>query len=173
MGGKGKVMTDQIAFEQPDIFGTQEMLAGQISDFEKLLPEYSHIGVARDDGKSAGEHSAIFYREERVKLLRHGDFWLSETPEKPSLGWDAACVRICTWGEFKERKSGKRFFFFNLHMDHVGVVARREAAKLVVDRIGRWSTGRHLSFSQAISTSTRTMKHIPFSQSLGFSAMLM
>ena len=132
---RSKVMTDQIAFEQPDIFGTQEMLAGQISDFEKLLPEYSHIGVARDDGKSAGEHSAIFYREERVKLLRHGDFWLSETPEKPSLGWDAACVRICTWGEFKERKSGKRFFFFNLHMDHVGVVARREAAKLVVDRI--------------------------------------
>lgn len=125
----------QINFEQPDVFGTQEGHFDQLQDMLALLPGYDYIGVARDDGKKKGEHSAIFYRTDRLKLKSQGNFWLSETPEKPSLGWDAACKRICTWGEFKDRKSGKRIYYFNLHMDHVGVVARREAAKLVVQRI--------------------------------------
>lgn len=125
----------QINFEQPDIFGTQEGHIDQLQDMLALLPGYAYIGVAREDGKKKGEHSAIFYRTDRLTLKHQGNFWLSETPKEPSLGWDAACRRICTWGEFKDRKSGKRFFYFNLHMDHVGVVARREAAKLVVQRI--------------------------------------
>lgn len=130
-----KVIADQIIFEDPDIFGTQEMLIEQIRDFESLLPEYGHIGKARDDGKEAGEHSAIFYHKDRVELIENGDFWLSESPDIPSKGWDAACVRICTWGKFMDKRNGKDFFFFNLHMDHVGKVARREAARLVVRKI--------------------------------------
>lgn len=129
------VICAQLNFEHPDIFGTQEVLKSQLDDLQRLLPEYDYIGVGREDGKHGGEHEAIFYDRERIRLMDHGDFWLSETPEKPGLGWDAACTRICTWGKFKDRKSRKKFYFFNLHMDHVGIVARREAAKLVVAKI--------------------------------------
>ena len=130
-----QVMCDQINFESPDVLGTQEVLVGQLHDFQRLLDNYSYIGVGRDDGKEAGEYAAIFYKNDRVKLLDSGNFWLNETPDVPKLGWDAACIRICTWGKFKDLRTKKKFYFFNLHMDHVGVVARREAAKLVVSRI--------------------------------------
>lgn len=130
-----QVMSDQILFEQPDIFGAQEVLVDQLRDFERTLPQYGHIGVGRDDGKEQGEYAAIFYHRDRVKLLDEGNFWLSEHPEKPGLGWDAACVRICTWGKFKLLHSRLRFYYFNLHMDHVGRVARREGAKLVIQKI--------------------------------------
>ena len=103
------------------------------------LDGYDYIGIGRDDGERGGEHEAIFYKKDQLTLLDSGNFWLSETPEKPGLGWDAACIRICTWGKFqvnaKKKKDRTTFYFFNLHMDHVGVVARREAAKLVVARI--------------------------------------
>ena len=132
---RAQVIADQIAFENPDVFGTQEMLEEQITDFERLLPDYNHIGVARDDGKHAGEHSAIFYHSDRIELLENGDFWLSETPDVPSKGWDAACVRICSWGKFRDLRTDSCFFFFNLHMDHVGRKARLEGAKLVVRKM--------------------------------------
>ena len=130
-----QVMCDQINFESPDVLGMQEVLVGQLHDFQRLLDNYSYIGVGRDDGKEAGEYAAIFYKNDRVKLLDSGNFWLNETPDVPKLGWDAACIRICTWGKFKDLRTKKKFYFFNLHMDHVGVVERREAAKLVVSRI--------------------------------------
>ena len=130
-----QVMCDQINFESPDVLGMQEVLVGQLHDFQRFLDNYSYIGVGRDDGKEAGEYAAIFYKNDRVKLLDSGNFWLNETPDVPKLGWDAACIRICTWGKFKDLRTKKKFYFFNLHMDHVGVVARREAAKLVVSRI--------------------------------------
>lgn len=129
------VLCDMINFEEPDIFGTQEALIGQIKDMVARLPQYSYIGVAREDGKEDGEHSAIFYRKDKFKLLDSGNFWLSETPDKPGLGWDAACTRICTWGKFKDTKTKLKFYYFNLHMDHVGRVARREGAKLVMQKI--------------------------------------
>jgi endonuclease/exonuclease/phosphatase family metal-dependent hydrolase len=121
----------------PDIFGAQEVLHTQLLDMLARLDGYNYIGVARDDGKTQGEYAAIFYKADRMRLLDHGDFWLSETPDKPGLGWDAACVRICTWGRFTRMNAtdDEAFYFFNLHMDHVGVVARREAAKLIVRKI--------------------------------------
>jgi endonuclease/exonuclease/phosphatase family metal-dependent hydrolase len=97
--------------------------------------------VGRDDGRSAGEHSAIFYKASRYKLQAHGDFWLSTVTSRPNKGWDAALPRICTWGRFKERKTGFSFYCFNLHMDHVGVTARRESAKLVLDTIRKMAGG--------------------------------
>ena len=129
------VVCAQLNFEHPDIFGAQEALKTQIDDMLQQLPDYDYIGLGRDDGHQAGEHAAIFYNRQQLKLKDHGDFWLSETPDKPGLGWDAACTRICTWGKFRDRRSHRTFYFFNLHMDHVGVVARREGAKLVVERI--------------------------------------
>ena len=139
---RGPVLAKQIEFEHPDIFGTQEVLKEQLDDLEAWLPEYDHIGVGREDGVHGGEHEAIFYDHNRLRLIDHGDFWLSETPDRPGLGWDAACTRICTWGCFKDSKSKMKFFFFNLHMDHVGIVARREAAKLVVSRIAEIAQGK-------------------------------
>lgn len=134
-GKRCQVICDQVNFMSPAIFGTQEVLHVQLQDLLHGLHNYDYIGVARDDGKTKGEYAAIFYDKSRIRLLDHGDFWLNETPDRPALGWDAACIRICTWGKFKDLRSGKKFYFFNLHMDHVGRVARREAARLVVSKI--------------------------------------
>jgi endonuclease/exonuclease/phosphatase family metal-dependent hydrolase len=136
-----KVICDQVNFEDPDIFGAQEVLHAQLDDMLGALDGYDYIGVGRDNGKKKGEYAAIFYKKDRIKLLNNGNFWLNETPEKPKLGWDAACIRICSWGEFEQAATGFRFYYFNLHMDHVGVVARREAAKLVVKKIGQIAKG--------------------------------
>ena len=132
-----QVVCDQLNFEHPDIFGTQEVLESQLRDMLQRLDDYDYIGVGRDDGKKKGEYAAIFYDKQKLRLMDNGHFWLSPTPDKPSLGWDAACIRICTWGQFEDVTTGLRFYFYNLHMDHVGVVARREAAKLVMERISQ------------------------------------
>ena len=132
------VVCGQINFESPDIFGAQEVLYPQLLDMLEALDGYNYIGVGREDGKKKGEYAAIFFKTDRIQLLDNGHFWLNETPDKPRLGWDAACIRICTWGKFKKicgEGEGKEFYFFNLHMDHVGVVARREASRLVISKI--------------------------------------
>jgi endonuclease/exonuclease/phosphatase family metal-dependent hydrolase len=92
--------------------------------------------VGRDDGKEAGEHSSIYYKKDFYKLLNSGDFWLSETPNIPGKGWDARCCnRICSWVYLQDVKSRKKFYVFNVHFDHQGVIARRESAKLIVQKI--------------------------------------
>ena len=138
-----QVLCDQVNFMSPDIFGAQEVLHGQLLDMLARLDGYDYIGVGRDDGKTSGEYAAIFYRTDRLRLLDQGNFWLSETPDRPGLGWDAACVRVCSWGKFA-RQTGtddEAFYFFNLHMDHVGVVARREAARLIVSQVAAIAQG--------------------------------
>ena len=129
------VICGMLRYERPDIFGSQEVLVDQLHDMLQELPDYDYVGVGRDDGVDAGEFEPIFWRKDRFSLLDKGWFWLSETPDKPGLGWDAVCIRICTWVHLKDRNSGRRIWFFNLHMDHVGVVARAESAKLIVSRI--------------------------------------
>jgi len=118
-----------------DIFGTQEGFYEQLKDLKQLMPGYEYIGVGREDGKKEGEHSTIFYRTDKFKVLEHGDFWLSEDQTKPNLGWDAACIRVCTWGKFEELRTGMTFVYFNLHMDHKGIKAREESAKLILKKI--------------------------------------
>jgi endonuclease/exonuclease/phosphatase family metal-dependent hydrolase len=136
-------MCDQVNFMSPDIFGAQEVLHVQLVDMLAGLDGYDYIGVGRDDGKTAGEYAAIFYKTDRLRLLDQGNFWLSETPDRPGLGWDAACVRICTWGRFASQTAtnDEAFYFFNLHMDHIGVTARREGAKLIVRKIREIAQG--------------------------------
>jgi endonuclease/exonuclease/phosphatase family metal-dependent hydrolase len=129
------VICDQVNFLAPDIFGAQEVLHPQLLDLLQGLDGYDYIGVGRDDGKTEGEYAAIFYKKDHIRLLDNGNFWLSETPEKPGLGWDAACIRICTYVHLKDRNTKKKIWFFNLHMDHVGVTARAESAKLIVSKI--------------------------------------
>lgn len=138
-----QVMCDQVNFMSLDIFGAQEVLHGQLIDMLACLNGYDYIGVGRDDGGTAGEYAAIFYRTDRLRLLASGNFWLNESPDTPGLGWDAACVRICTWGRFAGQTvtDDEAFYFFNTHMDHVGVIARREAAKLIVSKIREIAQG--------------------------------
>ena len=138
-----QVICDQVNFISPDIFGTQEVLHGQLLDMLDRLDGYDYIGVGRDDGAKAGEYAAVLYKTDRLRLLDQGNFWLSETPDRPGLGWDAACVRVCSWGKFARQTASddEAFYFFNLHMDHVGVTARREGAKLVVRKIREIAQG--------------------------------
>jgi len=124
-----------IRFHEWDIFGTQEGLRHQMNGIAEL-EEFAFIGKGRDDGKEAGEHSSIFYKKDRFKVLESGDFWLSETPDKPGKGWDATCCnRICSWAKFKDLHTKKEFYFFNVHFDHQGVEARRQSGFLMAKKI--------------------------------------
>jgi endonuclease/exonuclease/phosphatase family metal-dependent hydrolase len=130
-----------IRFHDFDIFGIQEGFHHQIMDI--LEPgDYDYVGVGRDDGKEAGEHSAILYKRERFLVLDKGDFWFSETPDIPSKGWDATCCnRICSWVKFKDSASGKVFYFFNVHYDHQGKEARRQSSILLMKKIRQIAGG--------------------------------
>lgn len=130
-----------IRFHGFDIVGTQEGLRNQLDDLQKDLPEYSFYGIGRDDGRSKGEHSAIFYKKEKYDLQQSGDFWLSETPEKPGFGWDARINRICSWVKLRDRRTTKSFYVFNVHYDHRGVQARVESSKLLVRKIEEIARG--------------------------------
>jgi len=124
-----------LKFHEPDIFGLQEALHEQILDIKKGLPNYEWFGVGRDDGDMAGEFAPLFYNKSKFILIEKGHFWLSEDCEKPGLGWDAACTRIVTWGKFKSKVTGKQFFVFNTHFDHVGDEARKNSAFLIRDKM--------------------------------------
>ncbi|BBE20599.1 endonuclease/exonuclease/phosphatase family protein [Aquipluma nitroreducens] len=113
----------------------QEALISQIEDIKKQLPNMNWVGVGRDDGKKAGEFSPLFYNSKKFKALKSGWFWLSQTPEKPGLGWDAACNRVCTWLLLETDKKDRQFMVFNTHFDHQGVKARTESAKLILRKI--------------------------------------
>ena len=126
---------EMIEDQMPDIFGVQEALASQIRFIEDNFVDYKSVGVGREDGKKDGEHMSIFWNKKTVSLLKWGTFWLSETPEKPSMGWDAACKRTATWALMKCKKTGKKFYYVNTHLDHKGVEAQKNGLKLIVDRI--------------------------------------
>ncbi|MFV0589192.1 endonuclease/exonuclease/phosphatase family protein [Bacteroides reticulotermitis] len=139
-GQRCPVIAQMVQYHDFDIFGTQECFAHQLQDLKKALPGYDYIGVGRDDGKQKGEHAAIFYRTDKFDIIEKGDFWLSETPDKPSKGWDAVLPRICSWGHFKCKDTGFEFLFFNLHMDHIGTKARVESAFLVQQKMKEFGT---------------------------------
>ncbi len=120
---------------KPDIMGLQEAFSFQADYIREECPEYEGVGVGRDDGKEEGEMMMIFYRTTTVELLDWGTFWLSETPDVPSFGWDAACRRTATWAKLEMRGSGQAFYYVNTHLDHVGRLAEKNGLKLIVDRI--------------------------------------
>ena len=143
-GQRYPVIAQIVQYHDFDIFGTQECFIHQLKDIKEALPGYDYIGVGRDDGKEKGEHSAIFYRTDKFDVIEKGDFWLSETPDVPSKGWDAVLPRICSWGHFKCKDTGFEFLFFNLHMDHIGKKARVESAFLVQDKMKELGKGKEL-----------------------------
>ncbi len=121
-----------------DIFGTQEGYFHQLDDISARTG-FKYIGKGREDGVRGGETSAIFYNPKRFELLDSGDFWFAKTSDKPVMGWDAACKRICSWGEFRDLKTDKKFFFFSLHFDHKGKRACAESARLLVKKVSEIS----------------------------------
>lgn len=121
--------------QMPDVFGVQEAFNFQIKFIEENFSDYDSFGVGRDNGKSEGEFMSIFWNKKTVKMIKGGTFWLSETPEKPSMGWDAACKRTATWALMKDKNTGKLFYFVNTHLDHKGAEARRKGLELIVSRI--------------------------------------
>ncbi|MCF4100251.1 endonuclease/exonuclease/phosphatase family protein [Gillisia sp. M10.2A] len=134
-------LISQLNFNHPDIFGIQEGLHHQLEDIKEGLPNYEYFGVGRDNGDEKGEFTAIFYNSEKVELLEQDTFWLSETPDVPSIGWDAAYKRICTYGIFKLKGASEKIIVFNTHFDHRGIIAREKSAFLVLKQIEKINKG--------------------------------
>lgn len=129
-------LASQILYYEVHLLGVQEALHDQMMDLKERLPRYKYVGVGRDDGKEKGEYSAIFYDTARLIVLQSETFWLSETPTVPgSKSWDAAITRIVTWAKFIDKKTRKIFFAFNTHFDHIGQVARKESAKIMLQKV--------------------------------------
>jgi endonuclease/exonuclease/phosphatase family metal-dependent hydrolase len=115
----------------PDIIGLQEAEIGQIRDIANKFEAYKWVGKGRDDGKEAGEFTAVFYKRDRLLLNNTYTYWLSETPSVPSKGWDAAYRRTVTVALFKDSRTESTFCVINTHLDNVGVTARNESAKML------------------------------------------
>jgi endonuclease/exonuclease/phosphatase family metal-dependent hydrolase len=127
---------DLVRRQKPDLVGLQEALRSQIDDLRAALPEYGEIGVAREDGKTKGEYSAILYRQDRFTVDDSGTFWLSDTPEVPgSITWGNACTRVCTWARFLAKSPGKPFYMFNTHLDHISQLSREKGIALIMSRL--------------------------------------
>ena len=126
---------EMIQDQKPDVFGVQEALENQLLVITENIKEYKQVGVGRDNGKKKGEFMSIFWNTKTVSLIKWGTFWLSETPDKPSKGWDAACYRTATWALMKDKKTGNKFYFVNTHLDHKGKEAQKNGLMLIIDRI--------------------------------------
>ena len=130
-------ITKFLVDENPDFAGLQEVTFSQLSFLIESLKNYSFIGVGREDGKTKGEYSPIFYNNKKYKVISNKTFWLSSTPKKVSVGWDASMERICTYGLFENLSSKEKVWVFNTHFDHLGITARVKSAKLILDRISK------------------------------------
>ena len=129
-----------IDFYAPDFVGAQEVQHHQRQYLLDSLNGYTAIGVARDDGKTDGEYSCIFYKKDKFKVLQQSTFWLSPTPDSVSFGWKAACRRVCTYGLFQSVETKELIWVFNTHFDHVSAEARVQSAKLIVQKIAALNT---------------------------------
>lgn len=135
----------QIQFYEPDIFGVQEAKPNQVIDINALLPLYSNVGMGRE-GEGQGESSNIYYKKDRFIVSESSTFWLSETPNEISKGWDAACNRVCTYALFKDQKTKTTFWVFNTHLDHVGEEARTKGMELILSKIELLNTKKYPVF---------------------------
>ena len=113
-----------IAYYSPDLLGMQEVLHNQMEDLKRGLPQYTALGVGRDDGKEAGEYCPIFFRTNRFTLVEYG-----------IKGWDASYNRVTTWAILQEKNNGQKFVYFNTHLDNDGKTARKEGVQLILDKI--------------------------------------
>ncbi|MBL0356435.1 MAG: endonuclease/exonuclease/phosphatase family protein [Chitinophagaceae bacterium] len=124
-------------YYEADFIGGQEVQHHQLQYLLTQLTNYSYIGVGRDDGKEAGEYSCIFYNNKKFTVIQQSTFWLSQTPDSVSFGWNAACRRVCTYGLFQNKRTKQMLWVFNTHFDHLGDTARLESAKLITAKINQ------------------------------------
>ena len=132
----------QVLFFAPDFLGVQEATPEQMTHLKSVLKDYMSIGQGRD-GVNKGEFSAIFYNTKRFKLEENHMFWLSESPEHISKGWDAAYPRVCTYGLFTDLETSKKIWVFNTHLDHKGHQAQLQGMKLIQDTIAKVNTANY------------------------------
>jgi endonuclease/exonuclease/phosphatase family metal-dependent hydrolase len=130
-------IVDFIKNENPDFLGLQEVNHAQLLFLNSNLSNYSFVGVGRDDGKTKGEYSPIFYNNNLFDLIKSNTFWLSSTPDRISVGWDASMERICTYAVFKTKKNKKNIWVFNTHFDHIGIEAREKSADLIISMVNK------------------------------------
>jgi endonuclease/exonuclease/phosphatase family metal-dependent hydrolase len=149
----------QVAFYEPDIFGIQEALPNQVADIAGLLPKYNYVGIGRD-GIGKGESSNIFFKKDRFTVLQENTFWLSETPDKISKGWDAALNRVCTYALLKDKKTKQSFWVFNTHLDHIGELARTNSILLILSKIKELNTKNYPVFFMGDFNSQPTEERI-------------
>lgn len=135
----------QLSFYEPDIFGIQEALPNQVLDLSKALPQYNYIGTGRDEG-GKGEASSIFFNKNRFEIITENTFWLSETPNRISKGWDAALNRICTYAQVKDKKSKQLFWVFNTHLDHQGETAKTKGIEAILEKMKQLNPKNHPVF---------------------------
>lgn len=135
----------QVQFYSPDIFGVQEAMPNQVAEIALALPEYNKFGVGREN-EGKGEACTIYYKKDRFHLQESGTFWLSETPNIVSRGWDAACNRVCTYGLFKDKNSKTTFWVFNVHLDHMGNEARVKGVQLILSKMKEINTRKYPVF---------------------------
>ncbi|MBP5621400.1 MAG: endonuclease/exonuclease/phosphatase family protein [Thermoguttaceae bacterium] len=164
-------LLDVVRESDPLLLGVQEAVPAQMDFLKEKLADYQAIGVGRDDGDKKGEFMAIFFKKDMLELLDSGTFWLSKTPDTPSKGWDAQCFRTVTWAKFRCKKTGKTFCYANTHLDHVGTIARKEGAKLILRRMNEIADGQDPFFvsgdfnvtdqSEAYATITAGVDDIP------------
>ena len=132
----------QIQFYAPDIFGIQEAKPNQVLDIATALPQYSYVGIGRD-GVGKGESSNIFYAKGIFKVIESNTFWLSATPESISMGWDAACNRVCSYALLKNKQTNNMIWVFNTHLDHIGEEARTKGLELILSKIEKLNTNKY------------------------------
>jgi endonuclease/exonuclease/phosphatase family metal-dependent hydrolase len=124
-----------------DLAGLQEVNQNQSDDLAKRLPQYARIGGGGTGKSPYANYVPIFYRKDKFTVLEHHDFWLSETPDQKSKGWDSSYPRMATWAMLRRNSDGQRIFFMNTHLDHQGKAARIEGVRLLASQITRLSQG--------------------------------
>lgn len=130
-----KGIYEMLADKKPMVMGVQEAYVSQVDDILAAMPQYKAYAVPRSGSSASDETCGIFYLKDSIALMNVGNFWLSETPSRVSMGWDAACTRICTWALLRVKTSGQKFYIFNTHLDHVGATARYEGLRLIWSKI--------------------------------------
>lgn len=144
-----------VKFHDADLLCVQEALSEQ---FDAILENsgFDVEGVGREDGKRKGEFSAIYFNKNRFTKKDGGTFWLSETPDVPSKGWDAALNRVCSWVRLYDQLNKKEFLVFNAHYDHKGVKARIESAKLIKQKIQQIAPALPVVFTGDLNVTPET-----------------
>ncbi len=129
------IVSQTMLESEADSIGVQEATPEWMATLKETVGEkYAYVGVGRDDGDNEGEYSAVFYLKDKYEVVDSDTFWLSETPDKPSFGWDAACRRVCTWVQLKDKETGKQYVHMNTHFDHVGISARKNSVEMIIDK---------------------------------------